>query len=107
MKFSGVIGFWNGDELRDEDDDVYINRIEERLATGDIKTDFRRFQSTESQTNENLVINNRISILADQYCLENWTSIRYVIWKGAKIKVTSVQVVYPRVILELGGAWNG
>lgn len=104
MKFSGKVGFWSGDV--ETSPGVYKLKIVEHKYYGDVLKDVRKFQQDSTQ-NDIFTINNRISILSDLYARENWSSIRYVIWNGQKIKVTSVEVNYPRLILELGGAWNG
>lgn len=105
MKFSGKIGFWIKDE--ETKPGVFKGVILEKKYTGDIIRNNRRFQSVENQQNENLNINNRISIISDLYIQENWPSIKYVVWNNVKWKVNSVDLEsYPRVILELGGIYN-
>lgn len=106
MKFSGKIGFW----LKDVETKpgVYKSDIVERKYTGDVLKNIRNFQSAENQQNENLRINNRLSILSDLYMKQNWSSIKYVLWNDVKWKVNSVDLgSYPRVVLELGGVYNG
>lgn len=106
MKFSGYIGFW----LKDVETKpgVYKPDIVEKRYTGDVLRNTRRWQSGENQQNENLVVNNRISVISDLFMLKNWGSIKYVLWNGVKWKVTSIDVGSPpRVILDLGGVYNG
>lgn len=104
MKFAGKIGFWIKDvEVKPS---VYRPAIIERPYTGDVLRNNRRFKETDQQ-NDDLVINNQISILADLYAYENWMSIKYVLWNGVKLKVKSVEVSYPRLTLEVGGVYNG
>lgn len=104
MKFSGMVGFWIKDaEVKT---DVYRPMIVEKPYFGDVIEDRRRFVQTEHQ-NDDLTLNNRISILADTYAQRNWSSIKYVVWNGVKWKVTSVTVGYPRLTLEIGGVYNG
>lgn len=106
MKFSGRIGFWEKDV--ETKPGVYMNRIVEKNYTGDVLKNVRNFQSAENQVNDNLRVNNRLSIISDLYMQKNWTSIKYVLWNGVKWKVSSVDVgSYPRVVLELGGVHNG
>ena len=103
MKFSGKVGFWVDDvEISPS---VYKPKIIERSYTGDVLKDTRRFISPETQ-NKSFTVNNKISILGDLYALENWTSIKYVIWKNVKWNVTSVEVNHPRLVLEIGGVYN-
>lgn len=105
MKFSGRVGFYEGDT--ETSPDVFINSIVERKYTGDVYRFTRRFQQDSSQ-NDTLVPNNQISIVSDLYARQNWSSIRYVIWNGAKLKVTNVDLAnYPRLTLEVGGVYNG
>lgn len=106
MKFSGKIGFWIKDE--EKKPGVFRPVILEKSYTGDILRNTRRFQSVENQQNENLNLNNRISIISDLYIQKNWPSIKYVLWNNVKWKVSSVDLEsYPRVIFELGGVYNG
>lgn len=106
MKFSGKIGFWIKDI--EKKPGVFKSEIIERQYSGDVLRNIRRFQSPENQQNENLMLNNRLSIISDLYMLNNWSSIKYVFWNGVKWKVNSVDISsYPRVIIELGGGYNG
>lgn len=105
MKFCGKIGFYTGDtEVKPG---VYKQCILERKAVGDVLRAYRKFQETEYQ-NDTLKINSQISVLSDLYFYQNWMNVRYVIWNGAKLKVTSVDISnYPRINLEVGGVYNG
>lgn len=106
MKFSGKVGFWEKDI--ETKPGVFKPQIVEKFYTGDVMRDIRRFQSVENQQNENLNVNNKLSILSDLYMQRNWSSIKYVLWNDVKWKVRSVDVgSYPRVIIELGGVYNG
>lgn len=105
MKFCGKVGFYTGDtEVKPG---VFKQCIHERKAVGDINRLFRKFQETEYQ-NDTLKVNSQISILSNMYYYQNWMNIRYVVWNGAKLKVTSVDINnYPRILLEIGGVYNG
>lgn len=104
MKFSGIVGFWISDvEIRPG---VYKPYIEERTYYGDVTRNERRWQEADQQ-NDNMRINNSISILSDLFAQQNYASIKYVIWNGAKLKVKSVTLNYPRITLEIGGVYNG
>ena len=105
MKFVGKIGFWV-DEMETAPG-VWRGCIIERRYVGEVLSSKRIFQSAGEKQNDEFKVNNRISILSDLYMRNNWASIRYVIWNGAKLKVTSVTMGYPRIILEMGGIYNG
>lgn len=104
MKFHGYVGFWEGSY--EEKPGVYKSRIVERPYTGDVNWNNRHFQSSGNQ-NEDIRLNNQISILSDLYIQEKISSIRYVIWNNVKWRVTNVEIGYPRIVLTIGGVYNG
>ena len=106
MKFSGKVGFWIKDvEIKPG---VFKPQIIEKNYTGDVLRNIRRFQSVENQQNENLAVNNKLSIISDLYLQQNWGSIKYVSWNGVNWQVSSVDIgSFPRIVLELGGVYNG
>lgn len=105
MKYYGTIGFWKKDvEIRPG---VTRPQIVPREYTGDILDNRQRWIPTEYQ-NDNLKINIRLSIIGDLYLNENISSVKYATYMGEKWKVSSIDTTkYPRVILELGGVYNG
>lgn len=80
--------------------------IVERQYFGDILRNTRKLQSGES-VNDDLSVDNSISIVADAYANEHFFAIRYVQWAGALWKVSNVEVQSPRLLLRLGGVYNG
>ena len=102
-KYHGYIGFA---ETVETAPDVCEEQIIEREAQGDILKVSRRLVGA-NQLNDNVTVSNKISILADPFAYQNFHQIRYITWMGAKWKVTVVDVSYPRLILEIGGVYNG
>ena len=102
-KFYGAIGYA---ETVETAPGVWVERILERNYYGELVRNTRRLQ-TADQLNDNLNIANEISIVSDPYANENFHAMRYVEFMGAKWKVTSVEVKYPRLILTVGGVYNG
>lgn len=106
MKFSGKIAFT--DKSIRTKPGVYRPEVVEKQYVGDVLRDSRRYQQGDNQQNENLVVSNRISIISDLYMQQNWSSILYVVWNDVKWKISSIDVSqYPRVIIDLGGVYNG
>lgn len=103
-KFCGVIGFAETKEVRPGFWDEQIT--EKGPYFGDEVRNTRRLQSAD-QTNDNVNISNEISIVADPYANQNFHSMRYAQFMGTKWKITNVEVRYPRLILTLGGVYNG
>lgn len=102
-KFYGVIGFTETTETRPG---VWEDRITERPYYGELVRNARKLQTSDA-LNDNINVANEISIVADPYANENFHAIRYVEFRGAKWKVPNVEVQYPRLILTIGGVYNG
>ena len=102
-KFYGVIGFV---ETVETSPGIWEESAMERNYSGDVIKDSKRWQTGEN-LNDNLTINNKISIIADPFAYENFPMIRYVKWMGASWKITNIDVERPRLILSIGGVYNG
>ena len=102
-KFYGKIGYA---ETKETKPGVWVEQITERSYYGDITRNSRRLQSAE-QLNDDININNENRIVADPYAIDNFHSMRYAEFMGTKWKITNVEVSYPRLILTLGGLYNG
>lgn len=101
-KYYGSIGFV---ETVETAPDVWEEQITEHNYFGDILKVTKRWQGT-SHLNDDLTISNRISIVSDPYANDNFQNIRFAEWLGTKWKVTSVEVAFPRLVLDLGGVYN-
>jgi len=106
-KFCGMIGYAISAEKKvdGESTGVWEDTIVERIYYGDITRMSSKWQSV-NQVNDDLVISNAISIMADAFASQNFSAIKYVVWMGAKWKVINVEVQRPRLILTLGGVYN-
>lgn len=102
-KWAGKIGFA---VPKEKTPGVWKDEIVQRTYYGDMTRNTRRLQSS-GNLNDNLVIANELSIIADPYANENFHAIRYAEFMGTKWKISSVQVQFPRLILELGEVYNG
>lgn len=102
-KFFGKIGYIKNMEVQPG---VWADKAIEKSYYGDVFRNTSRFQQSDG-VNDDISINNIISIVADPYAKENFQYIRYVEWMGTKWKVTNAEVSYPRIILTLGGMYNG
>ena len=102
-KFYGVIGYAVTEET---EPGIYEERIVEKEHFGDVVRNTRRL-SNAAKVNDDITVSNQISIVADPFANNNFHSMRYVSFMGSKWKVTEVEVQYPRLILTLGGVYNG
>lgn len=102
-KFYGDIGYAI---TKESSPGVWSEDITEKKYSGDVIRNSKRWQSGEN-LNDNLVVHNEISIIADPFAYENLQNIRYVKWMGACWKVTKIDINRPRLILSVGGIYNG
>lgn len=101
-RWCGVIGYAETLEI---EPGLWSKEFTERKYYGDLLRNSRRLQGSQ-QVNDDITISNQISILADPYAVQHFHAIRYAELFGTKWKVSSVEVQYPRLILELGGIYN-
>lgn len=102
-KFYGKIGYI---ETKETSPGVWTEVSTERDYFGDVINRSSRWQSSQDKQNDDLQVTNQISIVADPYALNNFSSMRYIEWMGALWKINSVSVEYPRLTLEIGGVYN-
>ena len=102
-KFYGVIGFA---ETVETTPGVWTEQITERNYFGELIRNTRKLESS-GNLNDNINIANDISIIADPFANQNFHSMRYVEFRGTKWKISNVEVQYPRLILTVGGVYNG
>lgn len=103
MKFAGKVGY---EVLQETRPSVWQQIITERPYRGDVNRVSRRYQSGD-KVNDDIVISNEIEILADAFAFENFQNIKYVTWMGINWTVNTITVEPPRLILEIGGVYNG
>lgn len=103
-KFFGEIGYSEG--AVETKPGVHVEKIVEYSYYGDILRNTRKLKDGES-VNSDISVQNSISIVADAYANEHFFAIRYIRWAGACWTVSDVEVQRPRLILRLGGVYNG
>mgnify|MGYP007077592299 FL=1 len=104
-KFYGIVGY--AETVETDSPGVWVEKITERNYYGDVLRNTRRWETASGQVNDNLNVNNSISIVADGYAYDHFSEIRYVQWRGRKWQVTNVEDKTPRLILTIGGVYNG
>ena len=102
MKWYGIIGYGETEEVRPG---VYKERITERNYYGDVNRYSRRLQSAD-KINDDVVISNELSIVADPYAIQHFHAMRYAEFMGVKWTISDVNVQPPRLILTMGGEYN-
>lgn len=104
-RFSGLVGFVKTERTKPGVSQEIVT--EKGPYFGDVKRASLALQQTNT-VNTDIRTTNLIEIVAsDTYVVENFSAIRFVEWAGVCWTVTEVTVQRPRLILRLGGVYNG
>ena len=103
-KFYGSVGYTFPEEVRPG---VYKDRVEEHEYYGDIRRLNTGWNASPESTNDDLKLNIQISIVADPFANNHFHSMKYVKFMGSEWKITNIEPQYPRLILTVGGVYNG
>ena len=105
-RYYGRIGFLKDESESESRPSRYQPEMEERYYTGDLYKNYMRQQNAEKSVDD-FGINNDISIIADAYALNHFSSMKYVEFMGALWEVESVMVEHPRLRVSFGGLYHG
>lgn len=104
MKWCGEIGFVTDTEI---EPGLFVDGVVvKRKYRGDVERLYKRTLSTDKLTTD-LTLSNSISIVMDAFLNENLSRIKFISFMGAYWYISDVEVRRPRLILTLGGLYNG
>jgi hypothetical protein len=101
-RFFGKVGYGEPTETAPG---VWEDRIVEVEYQGDVQRSHRKLEGEDVL--QDVQVLNAISIVADDRAMAHFFRIKYVIWQDVYWTVASVEVRAPRLILTLGGVYNG
>lgn len=102
-RFYGPVGYGFTEETAPG---VWTEQFVEVNYYGDVIRNSRKLENGD-KVNDDISVGNSISIVADAYANEHFFAMRYVKWAGVFWKVADVTVESPRLILRLGGVYDG
>lgn len=102
-RFNGKVGYGISTEVAV---DVWSDVITERAYKCDSVRQSKSTVQSDSMTDD-IRLEDRISIVADEFSMANYMRIKYVERAGSRWTVTAVEVQRPRLLLSLGGVYNG
>lgn len=105
MKFSGEAGF--REENVETSPGIYETRESVVKVRGDVLNYGGNHNESTNSTIDNFTTSNQLSIVASRYTKQNISNLLWVKWNGVKWKVSSFRLNSPRVIVTLGGVYNG
>lgn len=104
-RYSGMIGYALS-VPHPEHPSIWQDKIVEHRRYGDLIKESSKWQPNQT-INEDLELTNRISIVADKFSMDNMANMKYATLHGSKWSIKSATIQYPRIILYLGGLYNG
>lgn len=104
MKYAGKIGFVKN---VDKGNGIWESEITEKTYIGDVVRNTANWKANEGSINDDIAINNQLSILVDPYAFENFQYMKYIEWMGSLWNIGSIEINYPRVLISIGGIYNG
>lgn len=102
-RYAGLVGYVTTEETSPG---VWSPVERPKVMKGDI---IRQSSSAQSgdKINDDISLNHRVSLIGDAYSFGNYYNIKWIELDGRKLKVDSVEIQRPRLILSLGGVYNG
>jgi hypothetical protein len=86
---------------------IWKEQPTERRYRGEVSRYSKRWSDNSQKVNPNLTITNTISIVADPYISNHLYALRYIKWLGGYWEIASAEVENPKIILSIGGVYNG
>ena len=102
-KFYGEVGYVSTVETSPG---VHEMKAEEYCYIGDILRNNKHWDNTD-HLNDDIRLGHTISIVDDERAYADYYKIRYVKIHGQAWRVTNVEVKRPRILLYIGGLYNG
>lgn len=104
-RYYGAIGYGHQTEVP-PGSGIHKDVISERQCSGDVLTDSVK-SGGDDKVNSDINLGNSFSVLLDGYALENIGAMRYIVWYGGRWSIADVKVQHPRLIIRVGGLYNG
>ena len=102
-KFYGEVGYI---AITETSPGIFSEDLVKKYYYGDEIKHTVRVQSSD-KINDDLIPSSQVSIIADPYANDNYLKIRYVTLHGVRWKISNIDIQRPRIILTLGGVYNG
>lgn len=102
-KYSGLVGY--GEEVETVPG-VWETSIKERMMKGDLIRQNANIRES-GKVNNDVTLSHRVSLLGDAYAFDNYFNMKYIQIDGRNWEVSSIEVQRPRLLVDIGGLWNG
>lgn len=102
-KFSGLVGYVTQSETVPG---VWTPVEITKPMRGDVIRQSSNSQNGD-KVNSDITLSHRVSLVGDAFAFGNYFNISWLELYGMRWSVSSVEIQRPRIIVSLGGVWNG
>lgn len=102
-KYAGLVGYVTHEEITPG---VWSPVDNSKRMRGDIIRQSSMNQNGD-KVNSDITLAHRVSLIGDAYAFQYYHGIKWIEIDGQKWEVGSVEIQRPRIIVTLGGVWNG
>lgn len=102
-KFSGLVGYVTQSETSPGVWSEVENAV---MMKGDVLRQSSNSQN-DDKVNSDISLSHRVSLIGDAYSFGNYYNIKWIEIDALKWEITSIEIQRPRIIVSLGGVWNG
>lgn len=102
-RFAGLVGYVTQEETVPG---VWSPVDKSVMMKGDIIRQSSSVQN-DSKVNSDITLNHRVSLMGDAYAFDNYYDLKWITISGRKWEVSSVEMQRPRLIVTVGGLYNG
>ena len=102
-KWFGKIGYSTTEEV---EPGIHESIIKELPYRGDVMSSRWKRQNS-GEINDDISLANVISIVADPFAYQNCSKMVYIEYLGALWKISDIEVQSPRLLITIGGVYNG
>lgn len=103
MKWCGKIGFVF---TKETEPGIYNKVIVEKKYRGIIVKQTWIEQREQPVINDSPVVTRQVRVYMNPYINENLYHIQYITYMGEKWKINNIDVIYPQVMISLGGLYT-
>lgn len=108
MRFAGLVGYI---ETEETSPGIHLPVETTRKMRGDVlsaKTqNSQDGRTTETSLYKDIRLSHRFSLVGDAYSFKNYMYLKWIIVEGHKWEVSSVEIQSPRLLISIGGLYNG
>lgn len=102
-KYAGLVGYVTQEETVPG---VWSPVEKTVMMKGDVIRQSSSLQN-DGKVNSDITLSHRVSLIGDAYAFGNYYDIKWIELHGRKWEVSSVELQRPRLILSVGGVYNG